>query len=73
MTASTEMAMAVSFGPHAMCQHCWDFVTNMRPPHRLEQEFRQYETCCRCGDQTLAGIYGRHDGRQLFSCPGHQD
>ena len=68
-TAETDIR--ISFGPHPMCEHCWDFVTHCRPPYRLAQDFRDYETCCRCGDQTMSGIYLRHDGSQLFSCPGH--
>lgn len=70
----TSTETIISFGPHAMCEHCFTFLAGYgTPPLRLAQEHRTYEECCRCGGQTMSGIYLRHDGTQLYHCPGHDD
>ena len=69
---TVEREIATSFGPHPLCEHCWNFLTDYRPPYRLKQEEREQESCCRCGLTTVSGIYHRHPGQQLFYCPGHK-
>jgi hypothetical protein len=50
----------------AICDDCW---AKERPleqkPHRLVEEYRETEVCCRCGKETRNGLYIRTDPKEV--------
>lgn len=54
---------------HAVCDRCWADV-QARPPNRMYPPVP--ETCCRCGDDTMSGIYVRAHPREMTRC-AHDD
>ena len=56
---------------HAICEGCW----KKHNPNRVPIQFllAEEEKCCFCGNITTAGIYIRHDPKEL-PCKGiHND
>lgn len=45
---------------HALCLPCWgELEPDRPPPAQFAEEHRELEICCRCAQQTDAGIYYR--------------
>ena len=56
---------------HSFCAACWAELNPGREAVRVKDV--AVETCCRCGRQSGAGIYVRHDP-QTLPCGGrHPD
>lgn len=55
---------------HTICDVCWDVLVPGRRATRMIDVER--ETCCRCGEETVSGIYMRADPGTLL-CKGNHD
>lgn len=58
------MAKAMNDWTHNICARCWR-RNNLNKPFQIKMEHRTIETCCFCGQRTKAGIYMRHDPKDL--------
>lgn len=56
---------------HSLCDECFkaERPDKVHPPHRIVEEFRDEENCCRCGKRHFSGIYYREDP-SLYPCGG---
>lgn len=51
---------------HNMCARCWKRINpGSGPIFQIKIENRDIETCCFCGQATKAGIYVRHDPKEM--------
>lgn len=51
---------------HSICEQCWKKLHGDRAPTVATGSL--HETCCFCGQHTVAGIYVRHDPKDLEHC-----
>lgn len=50
---------------HRICADCWNSRNPNRQPVVITEDCRQPEICCFCGKETTAGIFVRHDQKEL--------
>jgi hypothetical protein len=56
---------------HVLCADCWRRENPDRQPIRAREA--ESETCCRCGQETHAGIYVRADPATMKHCAEEQE
>lgn len=56
---------------HPICRNCWDEL-HPDEPIRSFARIGESNRCCFCGAETTAGIFVRHDPRELL-CEGKHE